>query len=79
MKHLDEFIKESIESEQTVPTLEEKFNEWCSEIIESEKIETQEALNDYLKENIDNFYEKYELSDKEKDNEKLFELAKDRI
>ena len=79
MKHLDKFIKESIESEQTVPTLEEKFNEWCYEIIESEKIETQEALNDYLKENIDNFYEKYELSDEEKDNEKLFELAKDRI
>jgi len=79
MKHLNEFIKESIESEQNVPTLEEKFNEWCSEIIESEKIETQEALDDYLKENIDNFYEKYELSDEEKDNEKLFELAKYKI
>ena len=79
MKHLDEFIKESINDEQNVLTLEENFNKWCSEIIESEKIETQEALNDYLKENIDNFYEKYELSDEEKDNEKLFELAKDRI
>lgn len=79
MKHLTDFIKESIEVEQTVPTMEENFNEWCDEIIESEKIESQEALDNYLKENINNFYEKYNLSEEEQDNAKLLKLAADKF
>jgi hypothetical protein len=79
MKHLIDFIKESIEVEQTIPTMEENFNEWCDEIIESEKIESQEALDKYLKENINNFYEKYNLSEEEQDNEKLLKLAADKF
>ena len=80
MKHLTDFIKESIEvEEQTVPTMEENFNEWCDEIIESEKIESQEALDKYLEENINNFYEKYNLSEEEQDNGKLLKLAADKF
>ena len=80
MKHLTDFIKESIEvEEQTVPTMEENFNEWCDEIIESEKIESQEALDKYLEENINNFYEKYNLSEEEQDNVKLLKLAADKL
>ena len=79
MKHLIDFIKESIEVDQTVPTMEENFNEWCDEIIESEKIESQEALDKYLEENINNFYEKYNLSEEEQDNEKLLKLAADKF
>jgi hypothetical protein len=80
MKHLTDFIEESIEvEEQTVPTMEENFNEWCDEIIESEKIESQEALDKYLEENINNFYEKYNLSEEEQDNEKLLKLAADKF
>ncbi len=79
MKHLTDFIKESIETEQIVPTMEENFNEWCDEIIESEKIESQEALDKYLEENINNFYEKYNLSEEEQDNEKLLKLAADKF
>ena len=79
MKHLTDFIKESIEVEQTVPTMEENFNEWCDEIIEAEKIESQEALDKYLEENINNFYEKYNLSEEEQDNEKLLKLAADKF
>jgi len=75
MKHLIDFIKESIETEQEVPTLEENFNKWCDEIIESEKIESQEALDNYLKENINNFYEKFDLSEEDRDDEKLLKLA----
>ena len=78
MKNFRDFIKESIESEQT-PTMEEQFNDWCDEIIESEKIESQEALDNYLKENINNFYEKYNLSEEEQDNEKLLKLAADKF
>lgn len=79
MKHLIDFIKESIETEQQVPTMEENFNQWCDEIIESEKIESQEALDKYLEENINNFYEKYNLSEEEQDNEKLLKLAADKF
>ena len=79
MKHLTDFIKESIEVEQAIPTMEENFNEWCDEIIESEKIESQEALDKYLEENINNFYEKYNLSEEEQDNEKLLKLAADKF
>lgn len=78
MKHFRDFIKESIEDNQ-VPTMEENFNNWCDEIIESEKIESQEALDEYLKENINNFYEKYDLSEEEQDNEKLLKLAADKF
>ena len=79
MKHLIDFIKESIETEQIVPTMEENFNQWCDEVIESEKIESQEALDKYLEENINNFYEKYNLSEEEQDNEKLLKLAADKF
>ena len=79
MKHLTDFIKESIEVDQSVPKMEENFNEWCDEIIKSEKIESQEALDNYLKENINNFYEKYNLSEEEQDNEKLLKLAADKF
>jgi len=59
--------------------LEENFNSWCDEIIESEKIESQEALDNYLKENINNFYEKYDLSEEDRDDEKLLKLAEDKF
>lgn len=78
MKHFRDFIKESIEDSQ-IPTLEENFNKWCDEIIESEKIESQEALDNYLKENINNFYEKFELSEEDRDDEKLLNLAEDKF
>ena len=78
MKHFRDFIKESIEDNQ-VPTMEENFNKWCDEIIESEKIESQEALDNYLKENINNFYEKFELSEEDRDDEKLLKLAEDKF
>lgn len=78
MKHFRDFIKESIEDSQ-IPTLEENFNNWCDEIIESEKIESQEALDNYLKENINNFYEKFELSEEDRDDEKLLKLAEDKF
>ena len=77
MKHLKDFIEECIET--NVPTLEENFNTWCDEIIESEKIESQEALDNYLKENINNFYEKFNVSEEDKDNEKLLKLAEDKF
>ena len=77
MKHLKDFIEECIET--NVPTLEENFNNWCDEIIESEKIESQEALDNYLKENINNFYEKFNVSEEDKDNEKLLKLAEDKF
>ena len=79
MKHLKDFINESIEVEENVPTLEENFNKWCDEIIESEKIESQEALDNYLKENINNFYEEFELSEEDRDDEKLLKLAEDKF
>lgn len=78
MKHLKDFIKESTESNQQ-PTIEENFNEWCKEIIELEGIDSQEALDNYLKENINNFYEKYNLSEEDQDNEKLLKLAEDKF
>lgn len=80
MKSLKDFIYESIETPQVeTPTIEENFKKWCDEIIESEKIESQEALDTYLKENINNFYEKFELSEEDRDDEKLLKLAEDKF
>jgi tRNA isopentenyl-2-thiomethyl-A-37 hydroxylase MiaE len=80
MKSLKDFIYESIETPQVeTPTIEENFQKWCDEIIESEKIESQEALDTYLKENINNFYEKFELSEEDRDDEKLLKLAEDKF
>ena len=80
MKSLKDFIYESIETPQVEkPTIEENFQKWCDEIIESEKIESQEALDNYLKENINNFYEKFELSEEDRDDEKLLKLAEDKF
>lgn len=80
MKSLKDFIYESIETSQVEkPTIEENFQKWCDEIIESEKIESQEALDIYLKENINNFYEKFELSEEDRDDEKLLKLAEDKF